>query len=325
MRYRRLIDRWFGVAGEWSMRQCDARECGAWYLDPVPHADDVLHLYRDYYTHGQEAGELGALGSGVLRLARLDYLSRVYGYRLVPPPPSGLGLLLALVPGRREHLDLNVLELKSEWSGPLLDVGCGSGVILRLMRDLGWDAEGIDPDPRAVAAAQASGLRVRVGTLENAGLTERHFAAVTSSHVIEHVLDPEAFLRQSLRYTRPGGRLALTTPNVASLGHRLAGELWRGLEPPRHLQVFTAQSLARLARAVGYEDVRVKTSARLAAAIGLATLCPKVKKGSPQPRAGVVVRMLSSGFQIVERSLLPCISSAGEELLLTARAPGSAR
>jgi 2-polyprenyl-3-methyl-5-hydroxy-6-metoxy-1,4-benzoquinol methylase len=325
VRHAVLIDRWFGIAGEWGMRACARGECGAWYLDPVPHPDDIPLLYRRYYTHDHDGVAWDALGKGLPRRARLAYLARVYGYRLKPSPPVWLGHLLALVPGRRENLDLSVLELRSEWRGPLLDVGCGVGVMVRLLRDLGWDAEGIDLDPAAVAVAQAGGLRVRVATLADAGLAERGFAAVTSSHVIEHVPEPELFLRQCLRVTRPGGRLALTTPNASSLGHRVFGARWRGLEPPRHLQVFTAASLARLARAAGYEDVRVKRSARLAAVIVRETLRPDVVGLATSHPAGVPVRLVASGFQMLERALLPFAREAGEELLLTARAPGAPR
>jgi 2-polyprenyl-3-methyl-5-hydroxy-6-metoxy-1,4-benzoquinol methylase len=325
MRHEHLADRWFGIAGEWPMRSCDSPGCGTWYLDPVPHADDIPLLYRRYYTHGHDGGSGDVLGKGTPRRARLAYLAHAYGYHIDPAPPAWLAWTLALVPGRREHLDLSVLELRSEWRGPLLDVGCGSGVMLRLMRDLGWEAEGIDLDPQAVAVAQHAGLRARVATLDDAGLAVGNYAAVTSSHVLEHVMDPAAFLRRCLQITRPLGRLALTTPNAASLGHRSFGAKWRGLEPPRHFQVFTPVSLARLAREAGYEDVRVKTSARLAAAIVRETVRPSTVGLSTSHQAGVPVRVLASTFQMLERALLPFTPQAGEELLLTARAPGAPR
>ncbi len=318
IRYKHLTDRWFGVPGEWSMRACERRECGALYLDPVPCAEDIPLLYRSYYTHSRSGDELGR---GLPRLARLAYLARRYGYHTDPAPPRWLGYLLALVPGRREHLDLSVFELKGDWRGPLLDVGCGSGRMLRLMRWLGWDAEGIDLDADAVSVAREAGQRAHVGTLDDESLADRYFAAVTANHVIEHVPDPGAFLRQSLRVTRPGGRLAIITPNARSLGHHFFQSGWRGLEPSRHLQVFTAAGLAQLARAAGYEDVRVKTSARLAAAICRETLRPETAGLATAHQAGVLVRCVGSIFQMLERALLVFTPEVGEELLLTARAP----
>lgn len=321
-RHERLHDRWFGIPGEWSLRECRSRECGAWYLDPVPHAEDVARLYQRYYTHGADGGAGDVLGRGTARRARLAYLAARYGYARAHDTPAWLAAAMALVPGRREHLDLSVLGLRAEWRGALLDVGCGSGVMLRLMRDLGWDAQGIDLDERAVTVALAAGLPARVGTLTSLDLPARHFAAVTSSHVLEHVADPLGFLRDCLRLTRPGGRLALTTPNAGSLGSRVFGSGWRGLEPPRHFQVLTVRSLTRLAREAGYEDVRVATSARLAAVIVRETLRPSIVGLSTSHQAGVPLRALASTFQVLERLCIPFWREAGEELLLTARAPG---
>jgi 2-polyprenyl-3-methyl-5-hydroxy-6-metoxy-1,4-benzoquinol methylase len=290
----------------------------------VPHAEDVPALYARYYTHGEDGGAGDVLGQGTPRAARLAYLRARYGYAFDPAPPAALALALALVPGRREHLDLSVLGLRAEWRGPLLDVGCGQGVMLRLMRDLGWQAEGIDLDERAVQVAQAAGLAARAGTFESLALPEAHYAAVTSSHVLEHVADPLGFLRSCRRLTRPGGRLALTTPNAGSLGARVFGARWRGLEPPRHFQVLTVRSLTRLAREAGYTDVRVATSARLAAMIVRETLRPAIVGRSTSHEAGVPLRVLASMFQVIERSLLAFSPALGEELFLTARAPGGA-
>lgn len=320
--HERLVDRWFGVPGSWSMRACVSTECGAWYLDPAPDPDDIGMLYQRYYTHDTGMATADVLGSGPPRLARLAYLARRYGYSISPRPPAWLGWLFELLPGRREHLDLSVMQLDADACGPLLDVGCGSGTLLRLMGDLGWDAEGIDLDPAAVAVALEAGLRARVGTLADPSLPERHFAAVTSNHVLEHVVDPREFLCGCLRVTRPGGRLALTTPNARSLGSRVFGARWRGLEPPRHFQVFTARSLARVAQEAGYVDVQVRTSARLATMIVRETIRPDTVGLQTSHQAGIPLRVLASGFQMVERALLPVWAEGGEELLLSARAPG---
>jgi 2-polyprenyl-3-methyl-5-hydroxy-6-metoxy-1,4-benzoquinol methylase len=80
---------------------------------------------------------------------------------------------------------------------------------------------------------------------------------VTLSHVIEHVHDPVETLRHCCRVLEPGGYLWIETPNVDSAGYATFGRFWRGLEAPRHLVIFNADSLARLLRQVGFDRVEV--------------------------------------------------------------------
>ncbi len=78
----------------------------------------------------------------------------------------------------------------------VLDVGCGNGEFLKRAKGLGWEVYGLDFDPKAVTAAQASGIHATVGDLESARYPSEHFDAVTMSHVIEHLHDPVEALRE---------------------------------------------------------------------------------------------------------------------------------
>lgn len=80
------------------------------------------------------------------------------------------------------------------------------------------------------------------------------------SHVIEHVPSPVELLAECRRILKKGGVLVALTPNARSSVHKHYGRNWRGLEPPRHLQVFTTNSLARIANSAGYDAVECFTS-----------------------------------------------------------------
>ncbi len=56
-----------------------------------------------------------------------------------------------------------------------------------------------------------------------------------------------------------GGKLIVTTPNGNSLSHQRYGEYWRGLEPPRHIQIFTPNSLYNVVKQAGFSTRVVKT------------------------------------------------------------------
>ena len=164
-------------------------------------------------------------------------------------------LIPRVAPARGALVDREIRHLPAIPGGRLLDVGCGSGAFLVQMAALGWRAQGIDPDPAAVASAREAGLSVTQGTLADLDLDEHAgaFDAVTLSHVIEHLHDPAEDLRRVHRLLRPGGLLWIATPNLEALGLRRFGRDWLGLDPPRHLVLFTRASLERLLRDTGFE------------------------------------------------------------------------
>jgi SAM-dependent methyltransferase len=136
-----------------------------------------------------------------------------------------------------------------------------------MMRSAGWDAQGLDVDAAAVRAARSRGFDVFEGDLLASPFAEGAFDAVTMIHVIEHLIRPQDHLAAAHRLLAPGGRLVIVTPNAASLGARWFGRAWRGLEPPRHIQVFTPAGLRSLLQHTGFEVEQLRTSARAAASL----------------------------------------------------------
>jgi SAM-dependent methyltransferase len=278
--YDDLRDSLFGAPGVWGTRACPA--CGAWWLDPRPTPASIGEAYRTYYTHGRRSGVAALYDAAIRRLA-LERAAAVYGFGR---PTPGLGQLCALAtrlhPGLIDQADLLIRHLPASAMGEdgrLLDVGCGHGEALGFLARLGWQATGVEIDPLAVEAARAGGLDVIQGEIGSAGLADDSFDAVTSSHVIEHVHDPRRFLAESRRVLREGGVLVAVTPNSRSELSVRHARNWLGLDPPRHLVLFNADNLARLASEVGFGEVSVNRTARLAsfahiASVGIAAEGP---------------------------------------------------
>lgn len=168
--------------------------------------------------------------------------------------------LLSILRGANYHLMGRRIEALVR-KGRLLDVGCGAGVFLATMRQRGWAVAGLEPN-RAYAQSLQSryGLDVHVGMLEDMPTGWGSFDAVTLLDVIEHLPDPSAALTRAWQALRPGGVLAITTPNVASIEHRLFGRHWFALQPPDHLWLFSASSLKQLATNAGFESVSLAGS-----------------------------------------------------------------
>jgi 2-polyprenyl-3-methyl-5-hydroxy-6-metoxy-1,4-benzoquinol methylase len=246
----------FAAPGAWDLWQC-ARCRSAW-LDPRPDEATIGIAYGSYYTHAdtqrpqpQNAFERlrAALGNG--------YRNSRYGTHLSPASPLGRPLA-ALLPPLRWPVDTAYRFMPRRLPGKtmhVLDVGCGNGAWLEMARDAGWEVGGVEPDPVSREQAGTRGFEVREGIAD--WLTEPGtFDYVTMSHVIEHVHDPLALLRDSLTLLRPGGGLFVDTPNIDAFGHQLYGRHWRGLEPPRHLILFNRASLSKAVSSAGFRNIR---------------------------------------------------------------------
>jgi SAM-dependent methyltransferase len=145
----------------------------------------------------------------------------------------------------------------------ILDVGCGDGFHLRLLRDFGragWELEGVDASIRAVDAARRAGLVVHHGIVEELDLTPSSYDLILLIATIEHVDDPAAVLRAVRRLLRPGGRVVIVTDNTATLDFTLfGGRHWGGYHFPRHFNLFDRTTLKRLGTTAGLEVDSVTT------------------------------------------------------------------
>lgn len=319
--YDSLTDKLFGAPGVWRLRRCTAASCGLMWLDPMPLAEDLWIAYREYYTHTSNSSFPATWPRG--RGLRA-HLQKKYGYPIASYNGSTrlAALAAALKPHRMAEVEFNVMYLPFIRGGRLLEVGCGSGAMLELMNRLGWDAEGIDFDSKAVTAARSRGLKVALGSLEQQTYANESFDAITTSHLIEHVPNPSALVEKMLELLKPGGRLVVVTPNTASMGSRIFGRTWRGLEPPRHLHIFTPQSLRQLVCSAGFEIEKLDTTIRnangmFAASLSLRTSEPR----ATPPSQSVAWRAFARSLQIVEWLGLHVIKNLGEEIALVARKP----
>jgi SAM-dependent methyltransferase len=132
----------------------------------------------------------------------------------------------------------------------VVDIGCGSGQLVRCLLADGYDAAGVDISPQEVALARAAGLgQVRHGDYREL-LAQRpgELAAITATDLLEHLTKPEVLAAFDAAVTalRPGGRFVARVPNAVSPlgGHVRYGDF-------THETWYTARSIRQLAAASG--------------------------------------------------------------------------
>jgi 2-polyprenyl-3-methyl-5-hydroxy-6-metoxy-1,4-benzoquinol methylase len=145
----------------------------------------------------------------------------------------------------------------------LLDVGCSSGAAVWIAREMGVDAEGVEPTAQPVAKARELGLKVHQGLLHEVAFPDSSFDVITLFEVIEHLDQPAALLRECRRILRPGGILVVGTGNTLSWTRMLRGRNWDFFdmrEHGGHINFFSYKSIAVLAAATGFRVAQVRTN-----------------------------------------------------------------
>lgn len=142
-----------------------------------------------------------------------------------------------------------------------LDVGCGDAKYLAMLHRQGVSREslyGLELDANAVSMARAKGYRVIRKRIEDCDeIASESLDLATMFHVIEHVANPVQCIREVHKWLRPGGVLAIETPNIDALDARLFGKsFWGGYHFPRHWHFFNAQSLSQALADAGFEVSR---------------------------------------------------------------------
>jgi 2-polyprenyl-3-methyl-5-hydroxy-6-metoxy-1,4-benzoquinol methylase len=148
--------------------------------------------------------------------------------------------------------------------GPVLDIGCGDGLLLSLLKEKGIEAQGVDLSPVAVQRCQTAGLTATVyDASQPLPFPDGTFECVVLLDVLEHVYDPGALLRDAARVSR--NEVVVGVPNFSSLPSRI--QVMKGVVPENnrpnkgHVYWFNENVLAVIAQEAGLQeaDRRVNT------------------------------------------------------------------
>jgi len=140
-----------------------------------------------------------------------------------------------------------------------LDVGCATGRLIQHLHTEGWKTQGVEVcSPAAEYGRRARGVSIFTGTLEEAKFPSSHFDVVHASHVIEHLQEPDEFIREARRVLKPEGYLLLITPNSGGFQAKLMRGKWRSAIAD-HMVLFSRKTLTLLLEKEGFLVERSKT------------------------------------------------------------------
>lgn len=209
-------------ANPFKIKRCNG--CDHWYLSPRLAPQDIQRFYEspDYFGGGE---------TGV-------------GYANYDTQERSLRATFAKL--------LVNLDRHGLMGGELLEVGCGPGYLLDEARGFFDSLTGIElSPPTAKLAEETSGAKVYLS--HEALPRDAQFDLIVGTHVIEHIYEPVAFVRELAQHLKPGGAMVLAAPHMGSLLRYLMGRRWPSFKYPEHVSYFDAKTLADMMRRAGLE------------------------------------------------------------------------
>ena len=212
-----------------SRRFLECRSCGLVWIEPMPSPESLEAYYQSAYRDADGRYVPFMKAEEIRRLIAQHRMNRI-----------------------RKQLD------ETAWLGRWLDVGCTTGDFIAASAKIGARAEGIDISREAVAEAEERGLVAHHCRVEDFA-PESPYRVITAFDLIEHLLEPRAFVRRLRDWLSRDGWLVLTTPNVRSILPRwLMRRHWFYYWPDEHLFYFDPKTITRLLEEEGLVVIEVR-------------------------------------------------------------------
>ena len=267
----------FGTGESFPYASC--QECGTVRLMEIP-SDYSPYYPEDYYS--VDLDPVRTFGVPGIR----QFTSVVVGSAL-----GGRGVVArvsrALIRRRQFQTFMSMLDsialagLPNGRASRILDVGCGSGMLLYALSLGRFKVDGLDPFAPGDREFD-TGAVIRKADLDE---VEKRYDLVMFHHSFEHVLDPRLTLLQATRVLTDQGRILIRMPTVSSAAFETYGPDWVQLDAPRHTTVFSRAGVQRMCDELDLELLSIRDDSG-----------PFQFWGSEQARAGIAFNAPQSHF-----------------------------
>ena len=221
-----------GVTGEgFNVVQCQG--CGLLYINPRPSQEEIGKFYPEIYSWKETLEAESFLTKCIRRL------ERTYRYHLLRDEVS------------------KVVRFTERSCGRILDIGCGTGDRLDVLRSKGFETFGVETSDSADYAKDHLHLNVLKGDLFSANFTDGFFDIVTLYNVLEHTHNPARICKEIHRILKDDGFLVIQVPNKDSFQYKIFKERWAAFDVPRDLYYFGSEVLGSLLSKAGFALVKM--------------------------------------------------------------------
>lgn len=312
LRYSKINDRLFNIDGKYDIYKCS--ECGLLKLHQIP--NDVSRFYNKEYSKRKINNKINYTVSNLNKSLIVRILQK-YNYNI------NKGMVLNIKTNLWETIFTNqipdeIMHIEYIENGLLLDFGCGRGEFMSLMRNAGWQVEGVEVDKESVEYCKKNGFKVKNISINKINIETNKYDAISIKHVIEHVQDFPKLMNVVKNALKIDGKVYITTPNNESLLHKLFNENWFGLEVPRHLHIFNKKNLKITMENAGFDNIKIKTTSRITKSIYYLSMHLKYNSNSniynSKPR--VIEKIFATLVNLTIGFFDKIIGGAGDELLI---------
>lgn len=147
--------------------------------------------------------------------------------------------------------------------GLALDIGCAAGYFLDVLKENGWEAEGIELEEEMLESIRKKGYPVYNTPLEFFN-EKKKYTLITLFDVMEHLPNLHLNLEKLANILDNNGTIALVTPDFNSRQRKIFGKRWFQFKPKEHIQYFTKETLQKAVVSHGLSIIHTSTSGQYA-------------------------------------------------------------
>jgi len=153
-----------------------------------------------------------------------------------------------------------IIEITGEKKPSILDIGCGWGNFLELLKEKNIPYLGIDTSPEAIKICSQKKLNCRQIDVETlVSENKNKYSSITCFQVIEHLENPLIFLKSIKKLLKKNRVIIMTTPNNNSPLRKIFGQKWSVYNIKSHFVFYDKETLKKTLTMAGFKNINIKT------------------------------------------------------------------